>query len=50
MLDAGLAAILKEHGAWITVPGVEADDEEDSTPIARLVRRWTTERPASLGP
>ena len=37
--DAGLLAILKGHGAWITVQGAEADDEDDMAAVERLVRR-----------
>jgi hypothetical protein len=37
--DAGLLAILKEHGGWIAIQGVEANDEADLAPVERLVRR-----------
>ena len=37
--DPALATILKQHGGWIAIQGMEANDEDDVAPVERLVRR-----------
>lgn len=37
--DPALASILKQHGGWIAIQGIESNDEEDFAPVDRLVRR-----------